>query len=489
MTDFLRILPEICIALTLLFVVFAEITYYSEQFRLVSIFAVTGLACALIQVLISYGEGNAFVFSNALSVDGLSLYFKFLFIVLTAFSVGSTGQSSEIPAGRRAEYYALILASCLAMCFAAGSSELLLTFVSLQTVNVLSQLLAGFGKKSILSTEAGVKFLALSAVSGICFLYASGILFSVTQSLNIYEIHKYLAANPLPKQQMLVVFMLFVISLGFQIGAFPMSLWVPDVIEGAPTPVSGFLSVGVRAVGFAVAIRLFLSAFTLPAGTPGQWRVLGELQWTEILTLLAGITMAFGAFLSLRQTSAKRMVGCLVVAQTGYLMMGLLVLDEVGVAALLYNLVIELLALMGVFYVLAFFHDELGSDRLSDFKGILTRAVPECICLVLFLLCVVGIPPMPGFIGKFALIGAVVRHQQLVLACTAIFAMGLSTVTVSRLAFSLIGDFRTSRSKISRGSSYRNAVLASILIPMVVVGVFAQFFLDWAGRSLGFIFW
>jgi NADH-quinone oxidoreductase subunit N len=489
LNDFLRLLPECSIALTLVFVVVAEITYYGEKLRLVSTLALMGLASALIQVLINYREGNAHLFSGAVSVDGLSLCFKFLFIMLSVFSVASVWKSKEIPPIRRGEYYALVLGACLAMCLAAGSAELLLTFVALQMLNAVSYLLAGFGKQSLRSTEAGVKFLVFSAVAGVCFLYASGILFSFTHSLNIYEIHRALVASPLPRVQMLIVFMLFMLSLGTQIAAFPMSLWAPDVIEGAPTPISGFLSVGLPAAGFAVLIRLLLGAFTQASEVHGQWKVLGDLQWTLILTLLAALTMLFGAFLSLRQTSAKRMVGCLVVAQSGYFLMGLLVLDEVGVAALLYNLLVELLAIIGVFYVLSFFHDELGSDELADYKGVLVRAVPECICLVLFLLCVVGIPPMPGFLGKFTLIGAVIRHNQLLLATTAIISMALSTVTISRLAFSLVGNFRTPSSKPLLVSSYRIAFLGSVLIPMFVVGVFAEFLLNWAGRSLGFIFW
>ena len=489
MIDFLRILPELTIVLTLLFVVFGEITYFGERLRLVSGIALTGLAAALIQVLISYQQGSGFVFFNSVSVDGLSLFFKFLFILLAGFSVVSAGRSHEVPAKRRSEYYALVLVGCLAMCLAASSTELLLSFVALLAVNAVAYLLAGFGKESLRSTEAGVKFLVFSAVSAACFLYASGVLFSVTHALNIFEIHKALVAAPLAKGQMLVVFLLFVVSLGFQMAAFPLSLWAPDVIEGAPTPVSGYLAIGVPATGFAVAIRLFLGTFTVASENHGQWKVLGELQWTEILTLLSGATMLFGALLSMRQTSAKRMVGCLVVAQTGYFLMGLLVLDEVGVAALLYNVLVGLFALMGVFYVLSFLYDELGSDQLKDYKGVLARAVPECICLVLFLLCLVGIPPTPGFLGKFTLIGVVIRHNQLLLASIAILSMALSTVTISKLSFSLVGDFRTPSSKLSLANPYRNGFLASLLVPMLIIGVFAQFFLSWAGRSLGFIFW
>jgi NADH-quinone oxidoreductase subunit N len=489
MHDFLLIFPELFIVLTLGFVLFGEITYYGEKTRLLTSTAIIGLAGALLETLISYREGASQVFYGSVSVDGLSLFFKLLFILLAVLAITASSQSGEIPKKRRAEFIALILGSTFSMCLAAGSAELLLSFLALQSINLMAYFIAGYGKNSMNSTEAAVKYMVFSAVSGACFLYGTGILFGATHSLNIYEIHKALLETPLSRTEMLAVFMLFVISLGFQIAAFPMSLWAPDVLEGSPTPSSGFLSVGVRAAGFAVAIRLFVATFTQASSLPGEWKILGEIEWTHILSLLSGLTMAFGAFLAFRQTSAKRMVGSLVVAQSGYLLMGLLVLDEVGVAALLYNLLIELFALMGIFYVLSFLFDELGSDQMKDYQGMLARAVPESICLVLFLLCLVGIPPMPGFLGKFTLIGVVIRHNQLVLATTAIFAMALSTVAISKLAFSLVGDFRKPTSEVRIRSPRRNAFLASVLIPMLVVGVFAEFFLNWAGRSLGFIFW
>lgn len=476
--------------MTLIFTVFSEITYSGERSRLVSTFALMGLAAAFVQVLLSYRESGGLFFYQTISVDGFSLFFKQFFIVLCGFSIVSVGKSKEIPEQRRPEYYVLILAACLAMCVAASATELLLAFVSLQAIYVLGYLLAGLGKGSLRSTEAGLKFLVFSAVSSVCFLYASGVLFSATHTLGIYEIHKSLVASPLPRTQALIVFMLFVVALGFQIAAFPLSLWAPDVIEGAPTPVSGFLSVGVPSAGFAVAIRVFISIFTQAAEAKGQWKVLGELQWTDIMTLLAGATMLFGALLSLRQTSAKRMVGCLVIAQSGFLMMGLLVLDELGVASILYNLLVDLFAVLGIFYVISFFFDHWGTDQLNEFKGVLRRAIPESVCLVLFLLCLLGLPPTPGFIGKFTLIGVVIRHNQLSLAIVAIFAMAISTLSVSRLAFSLVGDFRVSTSAPSiPGSVHRKLFLAAILVPVVLVGVFAQFFLSWAGKSLGFIFW
>ena len=401
--------------------------------------------------------------------------------------------------GRRGRVWTTPKGKALAMSIVASAADIMLAFLALQAVNLMAIFLAGYGKRSAPSAEAAVKFLAFGAVAGALLLYGFALLFSSAKGFNIYEIHKALVAAPLSRESMLAVFMLLFLALSFQIGAFPMHLWAPDVLEGAPTPSSAFLSFGTRAAGMAVALRFLIVMFAQPLGAAegpaaGQWQVLGAVDWSRIVALVSGLTMLVGSLLAVRQKAAKRMVGCLVVAQSGFLLMGLLVLDQVGVAALLYNLVVELFALMGTFYVLAYFFDELHSDRFEDLKGMLGRAVPECICLVLFLACLVGLPPMPGFIGKFALIGAVVRHHWPVLATIAIFATTLSTAAVARLTYYLIGDFRRYAQVGAAGSHFavsrqRQSVLLGMMVPIVMIGVFAEFVFDWAGKSLGFILW
>ncbi|MGZ3697371.1 MAG: NADH-quinone oxidoreductase subunit N, partial [Bdellovibrionota bacterium] len=424
------------------------------------------------------------------AIDGLSLFFKLLFIAGAAFAVAGCAQSKEIPPDRRTEYCALIVASTLAMSLVASATDCLLAFLALQFMNVLGSVLAGYGKREVLSTEAAVKFMAFGVLSAALFLYGLAILFAATHTLNMTEMHKVLLVTPLSREMMLVAFLLIFLSLSFQFSAFPMYLWAPDVLEGAPTPVSAFLGFGPRAAGFALAIRMFIVIFAQPTLTgQGQWQTLGSVDWTNIVAVVAGLTMALGSLMAFRQNGAKRLLACLVVAETGFLLLGLLVLDEVGIASLLYHLVTELFAISGSYFVLSFFFDELHSDRLEDLRGMLKRAVPECICLILFLLCLVGVPPLPGFIGKFALIGSAVRHQRPVLALIAILSIAISAAAVAKLSFSLVGDFRKSPGAMIAPNGTRNLFLMSLVVPMFLTGVFANFVLNWAGRSLGFILW
>jgi NADH-quinone oxidoreductase subunit N len=486
--ELVSMLPEAFLALTLIAVLVGEVTYHGEKMRLIVPIALIGLMTTLIQTALCFQLPATQVFNHSIAIDGISLFFKFLFVVLALLTIVGSTHTKEIPDEKRAEFCALIVASTLAMGLVAASSDLLLAFMAIQFMNILAYFLAGYSKRSVLSTEAAVKYMAFCAVSGALFLYGMAVLLAQAHSLNIYEIHQSMVQTPLPHGKTLVIFGLVFLSFTFQISAFPLYLWTPDVLEGAPTPVSSYLSIGTRAAGFALVLRFLIIVFAKPGQTPGQWEVQGVLDWPQIVAWISGLSMAIGGLLAFRQTAAKRMVGYLIVAESGFLLLGLLVLDEVGVGALLYNLVIELFALVGAFYILSFFHDELGTDHLSELKGMLRRAAPESVFLVIFLLCLVGVPPTPGFIGKFTLIGEALRHQWPLLTGVAIASMVLCTIAVARLCFHLIGDFRAPLTAVAP-SLARKAYLLVVSVPIVLVGVFAETVLHWTGKSLGFILW
>lgn len=489
MREFVLLMPEIFLAITLVGIVAGELTHHGERMRLILATGLVGLLGAFLQTLLTFQHGAAQVFNHSLSIDGLALFFKLFFIALGALSLCAAMFSREIASHLRAEYAVLILASTLAMCFAASASDLLLIFLSLQFVNGLSCFLAGYAKRTVRSTEAGVKLWVFSALSSTLFLYGGALLFVSTRSINLYEMHQFLMKSPLDPVSALAIFGLIFFALAFQLAAFPMHLWAPDAHEGAPTPATSFIAVGGRAVGMVVALRFMLVVFAQPSAQEGQWQVLGELDWPRIVAVVAGLTMTIGALMAMRQTSAKRMISYLIMVQTGFALIGLLVLDEVGISALLYHLMVELFAITGVFYTLSFLVNETRSDQLSALRGALGRAVPETLCLILFLICLIGLPPFPGFIGKFALLGSAIRHEWHFLAWVGIMATGISIMAVARLAFSLVGDLSLPQAVAVPVSRAQRSFLALLLLPVFLITIFSQQVLAWAGQSLRFIFW
>ena len=494
MKEFTLILPMVILAFTLAMVIFAEITYHGERTRWVGATALTGLGAAFLQTLISFRVAPDQLFDRAITIDGVSLFFQTLFIVHAAMSIVSAVQTREILEDKKTEYSVLVLSATLAMSLLASASDLLMVFLCLQFLNILAFFLAGYGKESARSAEAGIKYMIFWAVSSAMILYGMAALFAATHSLNLQDIQSALIQTPLSKEAALAIFSLFLIGFCFQVGAFPMYLWVPDVLEGAPTPASGFLSFGLRGAGFAFGLRFFNFIFAQKAKGSEAWSVLGAVDWPQIFAWIAGITLMIGSVLAVRQKSAKRLVACLLVSQTGFFLMGMLVSTHGGAAALFYNLIVEVFAVVGVFYLLAFLRDELGSDLLVHLKGALAHSVSECIYLVLFMACLVGMPPTPGFFGKFTLIGAAAQQGWNALAFVSVISMMLSMAAVARFSYFLVGDFRQSlesrgTAAVALPSRSRQTFLLCLAIPLLMITIGSQLFLNWAGKALSTILW
>lgn len=495
MRDFLSVMPEVFLVLTLAAVILAEITYYHEDIRLVRWMSLIGIMGAGIQILIAYHLGAILTFDRVWILDGISLFVKGVIIVLSISTILISGSNEEIPKSKKTEFYAMILASSLALCIVVSAGDLLLIFLSLQFVNIINYFLTCFGKASHTSIEAAVKYIGFTTLGASFFIYGSALLFGFTHTLNLFEIHHYLVKFPLPRELSLVIFMLYFLSFAIQMGVFPMHFLLPDVIQGSPTPVSAFISFGSRIIGFTTAIRIFLSVFAKP-GSAGndsrEWEVLGGFRWDDILSIVAGVTMLVGALLALKQRCAKRLVGSLVVCESGFLLMGVLVLDALGIGALLFNFVVEAFSLIGIFYILSCIIRKIGSTDLELIRRSNQLSVADFICLALFLYTLVGLPPTSGFFGKFSLIGTSVEHGRVFLGVLAILSMVISLVSISRFLFFWMGDFTViGAGGVLLKSTYamHHLLLMFFLIPLILITVFSNQIIFWAQRSVPFIFW
>ncbi len=474
------LLPELFLVLTLLSVVISEITYHEEKTRLLKLISLIGLGGAFLETLglLSVQSVPVFVFSRTWVVDGQALFFKLYFILLTGITVFISPLDEELNGKRQAESFALLIAACLAMCAVVSSAHLVLLFLTLQMINVLAYLLVSSGKKRALSVEAGVKFSVAGTLSSGFLLYGVSVLFILTKTLYLYEMQSVLHIGMVGKEIGFVVFFLLMISLCFQMGAFPMCFWMPDLIEGAPTILSGFLSLGTRVSGVAVALRVLFVLFARPTEWAGKWNIIGDFNWTNMLVVMSGLTLFIGSFLAIRQNKAKRLVSYLVIAETGFLLIGVLVLEKAGVVSLLYLLITELFSLMGVFSCLSYLISRAKTDSLSNIGKTVENIMPEAVFLVLFLLCFIGFPPFPGFIGKFSLLETAVEKGCYFLAFFAVIALGLETAAVAKLGLSLLGNLDGVVVR-SAGTHKRGIMIFLLFIPLISVCLFADRIFHW----------
>jgi len=281
--------------------------------------------------------------------------------------------------------------------FLSAANELVMIFISLETLSISSYLLTGYTKRDPRSNEAALKYLLIGASSTAIFLYGVSVLYGLSGGqTELGAIANGIAAANVSQSLGLVIALVFVIAgIGFKISAAPFHQWTPDVYEGAPTPVIAFLSVGSKAAGFALAIRLLITAFPLVAD-----------EWKFVFTALAILSMILGNVVALAQTSMKRMLAYSSIAQAGFVMIGLIAATDAGYASMIFYLIVYLFMNLCGFTCIILFSLRTGTDQIAEYSGLYQKDQLLTLGLSISLLSLGGIPPLAGFFGKIYLFWA-----------------------------------------------------------------------------------
>lgn len=339
-------------------------------------------------------------FAGFLKTDSLALFFKMVILLAVLFTVIMTiryFKSHSTP--YQAEFLAILLFASAGASALASSQEIITLYISLETLTISSYLLASFMKKDKASNEAGMKYLLLGAFSSALLLLGFSYLYGMAGTTVIADISKILASQP--ASPMLVLAVILVISgLAFKISLAPFHMWTPDVYEGAPTPVTAFLSVASKTAGFAAFVRLFWV---------GLSAVLIMPVWTGLFAVLAALSIILGNLEALPQRNIKRMMAYSSIAQAGYISTGFLAVGPLGLTALLFYLFVYLFANLGAFLAIVIVSAKTGSDQIGDFAGMWKRSPLIEVVLLVCLLSLAGVPPFAGFVGKWYLFGAAVK--------------------------------------------------------------------------------
>jgi NADH-quinone oxidoreductase subunit N len=311
----------------------------------------------------------------------------------------------------RGEFYALFMFAVLAMILMAGSTNLLMIYLSTEFLSYMSYILTGFLRENRLSNEAAIKYFLFGAVTSATMLYGMSLFYGATGSLNLVEVALVLHQNSATQTLALFGTALMVTGFGFKMALVPFHQWSPDAYEGAPTPVTAFLSVGPKAAGFAILLRVLITGV-----------LVYQDGWVTMLAVISVITMTLGNVVALTESNIKRMLAYSSIAQAGYMLIGLvgLSLDPsnpfAGLNGLLIYIFAYLFTNLGAFLVVIGIENQTGAVDISQYGGMIRRAPFLAAMLVLFFLSLAGIPPTAGFIGKFFVFGSALRAGQGALA-------------------------------------------------------------------------
>ncbi len=451
--------------------------------------ALVGLAAALVATLVLLGrQGPAFF--GTFTVDSFTLFFRLIAILTSGLIILLSMDYVRQRSAFRGEFYSLVLFSTVAMILMAGSTDLIMVILSIEFLSITSYILTGYLRDHPKSNEASIKYFLYGAITSAGMLYGATLLYGVTGSTNLAEIAAFFG----DREAMLLtnldnlalpIAAFLLAGFGFKIALVPFHHWSPDAYEGAPTPVTAFLSVGPKAAGFAVLLRVFLT--TLQAY---------QVDWTVLLVGVSILTMTLGNVVAIAQGNIKRMLAYSSIAQAGYMLIGVVSLgvargqgvDAVG-STLIY-IFAYLFTNLGIFTAVIAVDHLIGSDRVEDYAGLIRRAPMLSVAMVIFFLSLVGIPPTAGFIGKFFVFSAAVRTavqaQQNLLLLLAVIGVinGVISVVyyfnVVRQMF-FLPPKENSRLRVP---AYLQLALLVTLVMTLVIGLYPQPFVDLANRSV-----
>ena len=391
---FASILPEILILILGMLLLIVEPFWKQEQRRNAGWLTAGGL---LISMFISLfygqpGEPTA-TLGGMIRFDWLGFFFKMLFMFAAAATALLMMDSEKL--GNRGEAYLLLLASLIGMNLMAVSSDLIMLFLAIETTSIPLYVLAGFFLGEDRSTEAGFKYLLFGILTTTIMLYGFSLVFGFAGTTDLYQLADLFKTGVVSLPTAFGLLVLILVGIGFKVSIVPFHFWAPDVYEGSPTPIAGFLSTASKAAGFAVLVRLFFVSF--PDFAPS---------WTTALAILAAITMTIGNLLTLPQTNIKRLLAYSSVAHAGYAMIGVVAFNQLGAASVVFYLAAYIATNLLAFGIVMAFSRITGLEDIRDYAGLSRRNPILALMMLSAFLSLTGMPPFAGFVTKVVVFAA-----------------------------------------------------------------------------------
>jgi len=472
--DFYYILPELVLTAGALLVLVADVLLPRGS-RALAWLTLLVIAVTL-GSLVPFSGAHREVSQGLIAVDRFALFFKALFLVAAAVTVLVSVRYLEIEGASPGEYFFLILCATLGMMIMAGGIDLITIFIGLETMAVSFYILAGFIKPNQRSNEAAVKYFLLGAFSLGILLYGMSLMYGLSGTTSLRTMATAFVGQERDPRLILAV-ILVVAGIGFKIAAVPFHMWAPDVYEGAPTPVTAFLSVGSKAASFAMLLRIFLEGMpTLSA----DWRLLFEV--------LAILTMTVGNLAALTQSNLKRMLAYSSIAHAGYILIGVVAGTPRGVTAMLIYLAVYAFMQLGAFAIIIMLRRrDVEGDELKDLSGLYSRNPVAAFAMLLFMLSLGGIPPTAGFMGKFWLFSAAIEAGYIWLAVIGVLNSATSLYYYARVIVFMYLKKDVIGSEPSASPALALAV-AVALVATIGLGVYPRLLFEAAeasARTLG----
>ena len=472
--DFIGIVPETILTVTALSVLTLEMARVSRPWIILSV-AVLGLLLSAAAAFITSGN-NQILFGGMLKLNQISLFFDMLYISIGLITlIFSQGYLEKRGSKSRGEYPVLILFAVIGMMLMTRANDLVIVFLGLELLSISLYVLVGFLRHDNLSNESGLKYLLLGAFATGFFLFGAAFTYGATGTTNYDGIVLAIANdNILSKIYLVLGIGLLLIGFAFKVALVPFHMWSPDVYQGAPTTVTGFLCTAPKAAGFGALLILFNNPLADM-----------HYQWQDIFWLLAVLTMTVGNVTALVQSNVKRMLAFSSISHAGFLVMGILVLNVSSISAVLFYLVTYSVINLGCFAIVSALEREENGLKFKDYRGLALRYPWLSAAMTIFMISLAGFPPTAGFVAKYGLFSAAIAEGYIWLVVIAVLNTLISVYYYLRLVINMY----MKEEENALISSFNIIVIGLIWIMaamMIILGIIPGFLLEITAEAANF---
>ena len=494
LNDHLAALPVVMLALFALAILLFDLWLSAQEKWMNPVVAMIGVLFATASVynvqswMHKNGIPGVVGFSGSMLVDRFAIYFFYLFLAATAVAILMSSRYMEIEHENHGEYYALMLLSVAGMMCMAAGFDIVLIFIGLELMAISTYVLVGFLRRDRRSNEAALKYLLLGAFSSGIFAYGLSLVYGLTGSTSLYEIGRRLPLILLGNQKPIAIVALLTTMTGllFKIAAVPFHQWAPDAYEGAPTSITGFMSVAVKAAGFAMLFRILMGSPIAPGGLIAMRPI-----YVPLLVFVSIATMTGANFAALTQTNTKRLLAYSSIAHVGYMLLGLIAGTSTqpsidGIKGILIYLLVYTFMNLGAFGVITSLrHRHVIGDELDDLNGLYSRAPVEAVLMLVFLLSLAGIPPLAGFYGKYFIFLSLIESGHYALASLGVLYSVFGLYYYLRMANAIfMGKAEASEGHLPVGLAMR-AGLTVTAFATLFIGILPDRFIQVVNWALG----
>ncbi|HUK15738.1 MAG TPA: NADH-quinone oxidoreductase subunit N [Bryobacteraceae bacterium] len=473
--DLIRFLPETILTVAATLMMVLDPLVHKRSSSLFGNMSLVALVAAAAAAVYAFTAQAGAAFGGMLSIDGFATFFRVLVMVVGVLTVLPSFRFLDRQDAETSEYHALLLFSIAGQSIMASANDLIIIFIGLEISSIASYILAGYFRDDKRANEAALKYFLLGSFATAFFLYGIALIYGATGSTNLSTVHGVLGGPNAPKEVFVgLSAALMFVGLGFKVSASPFQIWAPDVYQGAPTPISAFLSAGPKAAAFAVFLRIFMTAFE-PIG-PG---------WEPLIWGSALLSMTIGNFAALLQSNVKRLLAYSSIAHAGYVLVALTARRDSGVAAAMFYLAAYALMNIGAFAVVSHLSGKGEQyQSVEDFSGLAQKQPLTAAMLSIFLLSLIGVPLTGGFFGKFYIFKAALESHLVWLTVLGLLNSAVAAYYYLRILVMMY--MRDPSEATARVEPLSPGLRAALILPAagtLFLGIFPNWVLDFAGRS------